>query len=634
MSTLKRIFSMVFAIVLCSSVTACNGTGMGSEESESESMESSSSIEEVKTEYVDKVVSPEYDEISEDIVYKSYYFDSENGDDANDGLSVDKPKQSLQVANNLISTVEADVPTKLLFKAGTTYEGTLEIASYSATKEAPLIVSAYGRTEEEPYATIIGPNKGNCIVLKGDNVRISHFECTSEGGTGYRGIYATTSKKGAAENIVISDNWCHDFNFLMPEGLELPTDLTDLTPQQVMEISPSDRYARDCGGIVFEANTPKAKGPSWYKNVWLDNNKIDRVSRTGIWFNTMWAYRPPMSWGINPYYDDDTNYFPHENIYIRGNDLTYTGGDGIVLLASKNSIIEYNTCYHAQICGRAGCANAGIWTHSCSDTVIQFNEAAYTHYRYDGQGFDIDIANRNILFQYNYSHNNWGGGLLLCNTGGYSVQYDKEGNYLLDEDGCPVQKYMIGDWRDIVVKNNVFVDNRWADLIFSGKVDDVLIENNTIVKLGNSMYGYQQKDQDQGLVIETKDFSVGVPGTNWTIRNNIFYSRKIREQSEYEFQMQEFSQEYLLENNIYYGFSEELKATMEEYGEKNYRVIDPQFANMEAGIGYEYAKGFIPQNPEINQGAARLSLLLKYDFLGNEVTNLSYYGAICYTKKA
>ena len=37
------------------------------------------SMANIKTEYVDKVVSPEYDEISEDIVYKSYYFHYDGG---------------------------------------------------------------------------------------------------------------------------------------------------------------------------------------------------------------------------------------------------------------------------------------------------------------------------------------------------------------------------------------------------------------------------------------------------------------------------------------------------------------------------------------------------------------------------
>lgn len=78
--------------------------------------------------------------------------------------------------------VEADVPTKILFKAGTTFEGTLELESYYAKEASPLIVSTYGETEEVPYAKIIAPNDGCSIILKGDNVRISNFECTSNGG--------------------------------------------------------------------------------------------------------------------------------------------------------------------------------------------------------------------------------------------------------------------------------------------------------------------------------------------------------------------------------------------------------------------------------------------------------------------
>ena len=63
----------------------------------------------------------------------------------------------------------------------------------------------------------------------------------------------------------------------------------------------------------------------------------------------------------------------------------------------------------------------GMWPISSSDIVMQYNEAAYCHLANggaDGEGFDIDIGCRNILFRYNYSHDNDGGGILLCNTGG------------------------------------------------------------------------------------------------------------------------------------------------------------------------------------------------------------------------
>lgn len=645
MKRIVKIFAMMLAILSFGSVVcACNNQGNSTDPtsegitSENNTSEDSSSVDSAvdspihptETVYVDAVKSPDYATISETINYTTYYIDAENGSDSNDGLSMDKAKKTLNAANVIVESIEADVPTKVLFKAGTTYEGTLELESYYANEEAPLIVSTYGETEEIPYAKIIAPKDGCSIYLKGDNVRISNFECTSEGGEGARGIYAITTRKGAAKNIVIKNNYIHDFNFRLGD-YELPTGMYNLAEQVVTAISPG--FSRDCGGIIMEAATPKAIGPSWFEGLWIDDNKIERVSRQGIWVNSYWAYRPGVTWGYNPYYDDDTGYYPNKKVYARGNEMLYTGGDAMVLIACRNSIVEYNKSFHAAVLGRSGQPNAGIWLQSCVDTVMQFNEAAYTHYRYDGEGFDIDIACSNILFQYNYSHHNYGGGLLLCNTDEYTVQYDKDGNYLVDEDGCPVQKNIAGDWRDVVIKNNVFVDNGWADVQFAGKVDSILFENNTIVKTGGTFQsnGMTPDTLDQGWIFESKDFAIGIGGTDWTIRNNIFYSRKVREGTEYKFDLsycRDGKDGYTIENNIYYGFSDELETTLQEMGETNFRKIDPKFKSMEAGNGFEYAYGFVPTNAELYKNAAKCDILLKYDFMGNILSNHSYYGAI------
>ena len=582
------------------------------------------------TVYVDAVKSKDYAEISGDVNYTTYYIDAVNGLDSNNGLSVDTPKKTLKAANTVIDGVEASVPTKVLFKAGTTYEGTLEIQSYSAQEQSPLIISTYGETEDVPYAKIIAPNDGCSIILKGDNVRISNFECTSNGGEGRRGIYAITTRKGAAKNIVIKNNYIHDFNFRLGDYV-LPTGMYNLTEPEVKAMSPG--FSRDCGGIIMEAVTPKAIGPSWFEDLWIDDNKIERVSREGIWVNSYWSYRPGLTWGYNPYYDDNTGYYPNRNVYVRGNEMLYTGGDAMVLIACRNSVVEYNKCFHAAVLGRSGQPNAGIWFQSCVDSVMQFNEAAYTHYRYDGEGFDIDIACSNILFQYNYSHHNYGGGLLLCNTDEYIVQYDKDGNYLVDEDGCPVQKNLAGDWRNVVIKNNVFVDNGWADVQFAGKVDAILFENNTVVKTGGTFKsdGKTPDTLDQGWVFESKDFAIGIGGTDWTIRNNIFYSRKVREGKEYKFDLsycRDGKDGYTIENNIYYGFSEELETTLKEMGETKYRKVDPKFKSLEAGDGFEYANKFVPMNSELYKNAAECDIVLKHDFLGNVLSSHFYYGAI------
>ena len=175
----------------------------------------------------------------------------------------------------------------------------------------------------------------------------------------------------------------------------------------------------------------------------------------------------------------------------------------------------------------------------------------------------------------------------------------------------------------MVIKNNVFADNNWAAMIFAGKVDDILFGNNTIVKSGKSL----SENGDRGLIFEMKDFDIGIAGENWQIKNNIFYSREQRE-DEYSSRWDFVTDGgWTLENNVYYGFSEEFEAEMKGYGETNYVKADPQFVSAVSGTGYNYAKGFVPANEAMYQGASKLAVLLKYDFLGNDVSNVLYYGA-------
>lgn len=578
------------------------------ESSSSSTIDESSNSEEITTEYIDKKISPNYSQISEEIEYTTYYFDSINGSDSNSGLSSENAKKTLTAANSIIKSVVASKPTKVLFKANTTYEGNLMVANFISNDESPLIISTYGEGEK---AKIIGPENGTCIDIKSSNVRVSNLECTSP--KGFRGIHVNTAKKGAMKNIVVSNCYIHDINFdqsmaKLPDNNQMPDSNT------VQMICPDSRFSYSCGGIIFEANTPLAKGASWYENIWIDDNVVERVTRTGIWIFSNWAQRPGVDWGHNPYYDDDTNWYPHKNVYIRRNDVLFSGGDGIIMGACLDSFIEGNYCYNAQILGRPNYYCAGIWSHSCKNLVFQYNEASYTHTKRDGQGFDIDIGNSNILFQYNYSHHNDGGGLLCCNTATNLVKYTKDGEMIVDEDGIPVTEKIMAPWHDIIIKNNIFADNQTADLILSGTVNDVKFENNTVIKTGEIA---------NERIFDTKDFYTGIPGDRWNFSNNLFYLRKANTA---RFNMA-FSKNYTFDDNLYYGFDEAFKAEVKEYGETNYVEINPNFENPLASDGYDSVKNFIPRENKIFESAKSLASMLKYDILGNDVTNKKYYGA-------
>ena len=610
------LFASLFALA------SCGGKGGEVPSSLSSSVEESSAItseEPIQTEFIDAKKSPDYPSISEDIVYTTYYFDSVSGDDSNEGLDEAHPKKSLDAAAGIAKNTKESTPTKLLFKAGSEYTGKLTLEKFKAKDESPLIVDVYGKSETVSYCKINGRSNDNCIEVKASNIRLGGFELTAP--DGFRGIHVTTPKKDAMTNVVIHDNYIHDINFKLGSYV-LPTDQSELDSTSIQNICPDSRFSYNCGGIIFEADTPLAKGASWYENIWIDDNIIERVARTGIWVFSNWAQRPGIDWGSNPYYSDDIGWYPHHNVNIRGNDIFYSGGDGVIIGASVDGFIEYNTCYHAQCLPRPNYVCAGIWSHSCKNFVFQFNESAYTHTARDGEGFDIDIGNSNILFQYNYAHHNDGGGLLCCNTTTNLVKYDEEGEMVLDEDGLPIIEKTMAPWHDITVKNNVFSDNSNGNIIYSGTVKDIDFSNNTIVMSGEIA---------NERVIDTKDFQTGIPGEGWTMSNNIFYMRKT---NTVRFEMS-FSVEggYKYENNVYYNFPSDIEETMKGYGENSFVNKNPQFVSDVAELGYDKIFNFIPQNKEMFQGGIDLKTMLRYDANGNDVANLRYFGAFATSGK-
>ena len=81
-------------------------------------------------------------------------------------------------------------------------------------------------------------------------------------------------------------------------------------------------------------------------------------------------------------------------------------GDGIVPIGCDSALVEYNLMRRCSRLLPLGEAAAG-----------QFNEVSDHKAPWDGQGFDSDFNCTNTLIQYNYSHDNEGGFILICHPG-------------------------------------------------------------------------------------------------------------------------------------------------------------------------------------------------------------------------
>ncbi len=611
---MKKLLTLLLALVLCPVFAGCGGPT--TEPEPGPDGPGDDPVTPTETVYTAVERAPVYPEV-DTTGYTTYYFDADNGSDGNDGLSEDAPKQTLTAANAIVAATEADTPVRIRFKAGTRFVGTLQLGGFEAAEETPLIVDSYGTDGEETRAIIRGnANYLTCIEVTAGNVRIMNLEIS--GPKAQRGIYVNPTAEGAMKNIVIDGNYVHNINFNLND-VQLPEDGSAPGAGDVQKICTDTQYQYAYGGIIIDTGTSKFVGPSWVENVWVQDNIIEYVARTGIWVFSSWVYRPGIDWGNNTYHDDDTYWYPHHNVNVVGNQISYAGGDSIVTGAVDGGYIEGNVSYYAQYLGRAGFYNAGIWPHSCKNIVMQFNEAAYTHMPNgagDGQGFDIDIGNSNITFRYNYSHHNEGGGILLCNSASWLNLYDENGQYVRDEYGLPMREKRFSPWTDNTLRNNVFADNDGPVFTINGWTTNLKIENNTIIIPGT---------EKNYRIVTSGDFNQSGRGAeNWMFRNNIFVSRQLSGARINA----AFCTPYYFENNVFYNFNEAFYEELdEEHGAVNVLKTDPGFSQTAAEAGWESAYAFRPTAAELLDGGYNLAEMNADDYAGADVTGRHYYGA-------
>jgi hypothetical protein len=235
--------------------------------------------------------------------------------------------------------------------------------------------------------------------------------------------------------------------------------------------------------------------PTYFKDVLVQNNLIGTplgtnadapiydVDREGIYFWSTWRTRPQLgSWWQNMPYAP--GFAPQLNVTIRDNVLQNIAGDGIVPQMAQNAMVENNVLSGFRV--RSTDNNAGIWTSDSDGTLLQFNDTSGGHGTGDGMAYDIDHSTDDVVFQYNYSHNNDGGFMLLCQEG------------TTQRRGIVRYNLSVGD------KTRIVED-------CGGTYDNYLVYNNTIVSLAGA-----------GATLYLGSGKAGPSGHGVSLSNNVF----------------------------------------------------------------------------------------------------------------
>jgi len=471
-------------------------------------------------------------------VATTYFVDSVNGSDSERGTRMAAAWKSLDKVNQ--TTFRPG--DRILFRSGGAWSGQLHPKG-SGVAGDPIIIDKYGTG---PLPLIAGegtvglPGNATVYLYNQEYWEISNIEITNllEGNTDVkRGVYVGAEDYGSVNHIHLSNLVVHDVNGTLE--------------------------TKHNGGIFLEVTGDSVK--TWFDDVLIEGCHVHDVDRTGISNQSSWQRRS---------FDDNMNWVPNRNVVIRNNVVERSGQNGLIVRCCEGARIEYNVFKDN---GAKGSGNA-MFPFNSNNTLVQFNESYGTIFNpgeVDGGGFDSDWQCKNSLFQYNYSHDNDHGFMLVCCQGGPR-------NF---NDGT-------------VVRYNISQNDGGNAFRISGQTTNTRIYNN-VIYLGPQM---------DTRVVWHKSWQGWPDGTSYF--NNIFYNLGT---GNYDFGS---STNNLFDYNVFFG-----NHPSREPDDPHKITASPQFVNPGRGAtGMDTLDGYKlrPGSPAIDSGK-NLEGLPESDFWGNPV---------------
>ena len=251
---------------------------------------------------------------------------------------------------------------------------------------------------------------------------------------------------------------------------------------------------RENGGLFFKIiadSISNKRVPTNFDGIYVNNCHFFKVDRGGFLNQSFWKKRD-MNSKFGEICKDGkvSNWYPSKNVLIENSKFEDIGGNGLVTRVCEAPIVQNNLFIK---CSSKTTGNAS-YPYNCDNALWQYNEACYTIYNegdIDASGFDSDYLCKNTIIQYNYSHHNDWGGLLVCSWGKVENSFN---------DGT-------------IVRNNIFQDEKHHMIRFSGNITNTEISKNLFVtsaEITDVMFWYKH----WGDIWPDKT----------VVKNNIFYN--------------------------------------------------------------------------------------------------------------
>jgi hypothetical protein len=236
------------------------------------------------------------------------------------------------------------------------------------------------------------------------------------------------------------------------------------------------------------------KNNSSYENINFNNIIASRNGKAGI---LTYAYRPYLLKNVVITYC-----VAYDNYGIKNYTANHSGS-GIVLGGASIGEISYSLAYNNGIDCYTQAGPVGIWAYDSEYIIIKHNESYNnkTSGGADGDGFDLDQNSRYCVLEFNYSHDNYGAGFLLCQS---LDNLNHTGNII---------RYNIS-------QNDARRKNLYGGILVYGKVLNTKIYHNSIYIRPTGISGIYPR-----AIVIANWGATHLDVSNLFIRNNIFITQ-------------------------------------------------------------------------------------------------------------
>ena len=495
---------------------------------------------------------------------KGIFFDSvaaEGGDG-----SFETPYNSLAV----IETLEIPAGAYIYIKSGSEFTGSFKLANIHGTEEAPVVVTSYDKGNKPKIDGNDLSGGGVVHISNCSNIVVKNLEITDSATTeaDRRGVLITLDNNLGTEETVTYKN-------IKLENLYIH----DIVGYRDAENSGMAMASKITGGIHLWSNDGLGRVDGFE----VTGCQITEVSNVGIatWHHVTEVDDIVTVKKVSPYSAKFKD-LGHANVTINNNDINYIGKNAIFVRHLYGGVIEYNVIHDTAIYCVSGNT---IVTSYVDGTVIQYNEGYRNMAKVresdgklqDGCMLDADLASKDTIWQYNYSHDNSFGLFLNCT-------YDTD---------------------TVIVRYNLSVNDRGQKgiIYINMETAGVYVYNNTIVTSYNTEYIIQSNNNRvsyfyNNLIYNRSDkakFSIGSGGM--TASHNLIYNE--------------------------YGSSIENTASFDSINIDGIYDQDPLFTGHlqeDSILGIDNQQTYILDNSSPALGAG-LEIAKVKDFFGNEYSN-------------